>query len=141
MKKLLLASVTLLIFSISILIFQLSCTKVSLAKGTGINGGEGMLILYVDHDAQASTNARTFWLMDSNGSNRQRVNIVLPSSEYSLNDGRLVESATHIIFSATKSTPTDQIDIVYKCNIDGTGLTELFRGGSYTNHYELSDAY
>jgi hypothetical protein len=145
MKKLLMGSVVLLVFSLSLLTFQLSCTKVSLAKGQdgsdNNDGGKGKLVLYVDINTQAQSQARSFWLMNSNGTNRHRVNIVFPSQEYNLNNGRLVENASHIIFSATKINETEQIDIMYKCNIDGTGLTELFRGGSYVTQYDVSDSY
>jgi len=140
MRKLFLGSVSLLTFSLAIIVFQISCSREAFADNDdGTN--KGKLVLYLRQDTQAPVNGYSLWLMNSDGTNRRQVTIVFPGDEYNIEGGRLVDGGKKIIFVAGKINESEQIKIVYKCDLNGSGLIELFRGESYVDNFYLQDSY
>lgn len=143
MKKLLQSSLALLLFALAMVIFQISCSKEAGAHDddnySNNNGGNGQKVLYkrISADQPASTE---LWLMNSNGTNRRKVNINLPAADIYIETARLVDGGTRIVFFATKLNETDNFRIAYRCNVDGSNLTQLFQGAQF-EHYEMHDVY
>ena len=141
MKKLFLGSIALLTFSLAIIVFQISCSRIAFADNGDDGPNKGKLVLYLRYDNQ-SPNGYSLWLMNSDGTDRRKVNIVLPSDEYGISEGgRLVDGGKKIIFVAAKTNESEQIAIVYKCDLNGSGLTELFRGESFVDNFFIEDSY
>jgi Tol biopolymer transport system component len=142
MKKLLMGSAALILFSISIVVVQASCSKEASAGNDDDNGGKGKLVLYrKSSNSSDPSEIEQLWLMESNGSNKRRVNLVFPGNDYFVQTGRLVDNGTKIIITVSKINETgDNYMIFYKCNLDGSGLHQLFRGEQFEN-YQLQDVY
>jgi hypothetical protein len=141
MKKLLMGSVALILFSVSVVVFQVSCSKDAMAGNDDDNGGKGKMVLYkISTDAGGDQNNEQLWLMESNGSNRHRVNIVFPQNDFFITSARLVDKGTKIILFAIKFNEVDNYRVAYKCNLDGSGLTQLFQGAQFDD-YQMQDVY
>jgi len=142
MKKLLMGSVALILFSVSIVVFQASCSKEANAGNDDDNGGKGKLVLYrKSSNSSDPSEIEQLWLMESNGSNKRRVNLVFPGNDYFVQTGRLVDNGNKIIITVSKINETgDNYMIFYKCNLDGSGLHQLFQGEQFEN-YQLQDVY
>ena len=143
MKKLFLGSVALLTFSLAIIVFQISCSRDAFADNGDDGPNKGKLVLYMVNNTQATVHARSLWLMNSDGTDRRQVNIVFPGDEYDISEGgRLVDGGKKIIFVAAKVNESEQFAIVYKCDLNGSGLTELFRGESpFVEQFNREDSY
>jgi hypothetical protein len=142
MRKLFMGSIALLTFSLAIIVFQISCSREAFADNGGDDGpNKGKLVLYMVQNTQVA-HGRSLWLMNSDGTDRRQVNIVLPGDEYDISEGgRLVDGGKKIIFVAAKANESEQIAIVYKCDLNGSGLTELFRGESFVENFNIEDSY
>ena len=123
MRKIFLASIALTIFSISILLFQISCQKPVDAQT--LAPLPGTLILY---NRTAIGGPDEIWRSNIDGSNQQKINIVLPAGlKLELSDGgeiKVTPDNQKIVF---KVRGADQ-DFYYSCSIDGSNLTKIIDG-------------
>jgi hypothetical protein len=75
-------------------------------------------------------NYTEIWKVRTDGSNNQKINIVLPANtELNVNDGgafKLNRSATKLIFQA--KTTCAITGSLYSCNLDGTSVTKVVDG-------------
>jgi hypothetical protein len=138
MRKLFLGSAALFIFSLSVIIFQISCSKDAEAyNDDNNNDGDGKTVLY---KKTTSCGIDELWLMNSNAGNRRKVNIVLPSTDQFITHGRITDNGNKIVLITAKLNETDNYRIFYKCNLDGSGLNQLFDGSQFED-YQLQDVY
>jgi hypothetical protein len=135
MKKLLMGSVALTLFSISTLIFQMSCKKEANAQTTTNGLTQLNLVLFGKQSLSNGTflNAE-YWLMNTDGTNQRKISLSVPgATNYSVNC--LTPNGKKIIFTASfpTSNPSDFINKIYSCDIDGTN-NNLLVTGNYTDN-------
>lgn len=141
MKKLLLGSMTLLIFSASVIIFQVSCSKEANAKDDDGEGNGKLVLFRKDTNSPDPAEINQLWLMNSNGGNKRRVNVTFPGPDYFIATGRLVDNGTKIIMTISKINESgDNYYVFFKCNLDGSGLQQLFQSQQFEN-FQLQDVY
>lgn len=111
MKKLLLASVTMMFFSFSVILFQISCKKDAKAN---ITGNSDIIPFVVWH---GGTNT-TIYTVNKDGTNLNPLSIANATGVYGIVDNK-------IIFAKSGG--------IYNCNIDGTNeqLIKAVPGTSY----------
>lgn len=121
MKKLLMSSAVLISFSLSIIFFQMSCKKEVLAQTSSTS-----LVIY---SKGSSSGNSEIWKANIDGSNQQKLNIILPSG-YTLNvngdGGQLVFTSDKqkIIFKAGNGS----FNSLFSCSVDGSNLTKIVDG-------------
>ena len=126
MRKLLQASVILLLFAVAILIVQSSCSKseaqISNAAITQINK-----FVYL----RAAGQGPEIWVSDYNGSNASKIPVVMPagsalSSDFGQWEVRLSPDGQTLFFlGVLTDTNTTQI---YSCHIDGSNVQVVVPG-------------
>lgn len=137
MRKLFLSSIALLVFSLSIITFQLSCSKDAGAhEGDDDDGPNNRTILYIKTPL---TGYNELWAMKINGNDRHQINIAL-SQDYYISSARIADRGTKIVFVADKLNEIDNFRVFFKCNLDGSGLTQFFQGEQF-EHYVIQDVY
>lgn len=128
MRKLLLSSIVLFLFSASILMFQMSCKKEAKADNPIVTQSDGLKqlgkILYY------SRGDGGFWLMNYDGTDKKKLNIILPSGETDFGEAKLSPDGQTLFFTAWHPVMTSEKDItsIYSCKLDGSGLTKLLKG-------------
>jgi hypothetical protein len=119
MKTIFKSSLVLLLFSVSLVLFNLSCSKESVAQPTTPqNVG---LIVFV----KVGDNSNNFWTAKYDGTGATKVTIAsfpaqaeTDEASFQLSpDGKKVFFLLYI--------PSTQIQSIYSCNVDGTGLTQV----------------
>lgn len=121
MKKLLMSSAVLITFSLAIIVFQMSCKKEVLAQTSSSS-----LVIY---SKGSSSGNSEIWKANIDGSNQQKLNIILPSG-YTLNvngdGGQLVFTSDKqkIILKAGNGTSNS----LFSCSVDGSNLTKIVDG-------------
>ncbi|HMK25342.1 MAG TPA: hypothetical protein VK483_04870 [Chitinophagaceae bacterium] len=137
MRKLFLSSIALLVFSVSIIVFQMSCSKEAGAhEGDDDKKANNRTILYIK---TPETGFNELWTMDINGNNLHQINIAL-SQDYYISSARVADHNNKIVFTADKLTETENFRVFFKCNLDGSGLTQIFQGEEFEN-YGIQDVY
>ena len=121
MKKLLLSSIVLFIFSLSILIFQISCKKSAKADQPQetTSAIAGKILYMVDN----GSNNASFWTANYDGTDKQKLNITLPSGYNYVYHFRISPDGKKIIIGFD---PSD----IYSCNIDGSDMKKVIDGST-----------
>ena len=140
MKKLFLASITLLLFAISIVIVQISCSKSEAQnRPSGITSFDKILYSF-----NANPDGVEFWTANIDGSNQAKINLVLPPA-VTLNryvnevNPKLSPDGTKLYFRAYDST-TSRFGI-YRANIDGSAVINIITLPQLTGNQVLHDVY
>lgn len=123
MKKIFKASFVLLFFSMSIFIFNMSCKKESTAQTNTTNvtpQNLGILIFSKNGD---KTNE--FWTSKYDGTSQLKVTISSFPADGDIDGSswRISPDGKKVFFLLY--TPSSQVQSLYSCNIDGSGLTKL----------------
>jgi Tol biopolymer transport system component len=126
MRKLLKASLILLLFSTSIAIFQMSCTKEVEAQ-TSVSSDLIVLL------KKGNDGSYQIWTSDATGNNQKYVAVSLPTGyNFSFsNDGgqlKLSSDRSRIYFTASIVGSSTSI---FTCTITGTNVTKLIDGCSF----------
>ncbi len=126
MRKLLLSSIVLFLFSASILIFQVSCKKEVNADIPSVaqcdDSKQLCKILYEGEDK--------FWLMNYDGTDKQKLNIPLPSGETAIESVKLSPDGQRIFFVTVQelkgatSYPYEYFHL-YSCKLDGSDVKKI----------------
>lgn len=122
MKKLLLASASLLLFAIAITLFQISCKKDAMAQTESNN----TVILY---QKRVITGFGTeWWVCSKDGSNQRKVNFPVNIIIRQLGVS-LMPDKNSVVFSASENTLM-AVSNIYTMNIDGTNLQKIVSNGT-----------
>ena len=117
MKKLLLASASLLLFAFAITIFQISCRKDAMAQ----NNPENIVILY--QKRVPTQYGIEWWVCSEDGSNQRKVNF--PANIIIRQLGvSLMPDKNSVVFSASENSLA-AVSNIYTMNIDGTNLQKI----------------
>lgn len=129
MKKLLMGSIVLTVFSTSMLLFQVSCKKDANAQTSGTTGlAQLNKIIYRAY----YNNVSDIYTSNYDGSNRTKVNIILPAG-VTITNGysqdfilKLSPDGKTIFFSGVTSSSTYPEPVnIYSCNIDGSNVNKI----------------
>ena len=127
-------SIALILFSISILIFQISCKKEAQAQNGTTSLRQLNLVVF---KKVSSSDVREIWTSNYDGSNTNRINIVLPNGVVFSDDmqPKLSPDGQKIFFEAGASTQTKISGDLYTCNFDGSGVIKIVdrAGGNINN--------
>lgn len=172
MRKLLLGSFALMAFSIAIIIFQFSCKKTASAQtsytlppatsstlggvvvGNGLSvtsngtlsvsssGGVTQLNKIIFAKLVTSGGATEIWTMNYDGSNKTKVNIVMPAGQEIITESpKLSPDGTKVIFIGRTIASASNDDDIYICNIDGSNVTKIYDMPVGSGHTLLGGAY
>jgi Tol biopolymer transport system component len=130
MKKLLLNSIILFLFSTSVLMFQVSCNKDAIAE---TNNTTDKIIFVKTINNNSDKRASEVWTANIDGTNQQKVNIIIPK-EFEINGNiNISKDGTKIILVLYEQR-TQSMDI-YTCNIDGSNLKKVVGDSVYKTFY------
>lgn len=132
MKKILLSTVVLLAFSFSLILFQISCKKVARAEMITVDTVKQQNKIVFIKIGPPSV-SRAIWQANYDGSNAQKLNIMLPANvgiDGTLGASLSVSPDHKKIFFTAGDTTTNHIYDIYSANIDGSNAQKV-----------LSDAY
>jgi len=135
-KKLFLGSLALLSFAVSILVFDASCSKQALAQTSSTQLNK---IVYLSKHGTGSE----IWIANYDGSNKTKVNYVLPSGLtldfiYGV---RMSPDGKKIFFSASPDGYGEAADGIYSCNTDGSSVTKIITATNSTDSLHIGGAY
>ncbi len=142
MKKIFLASLILTSFSLSILLVQISCSKNTDAQPPNNTAGITQLnkIVYETASNGGPRYNTTIWIVNYDGTNQTRVNIILPSGLGVAGNARLSPDGKTIFFVAGNNSTYKWY--IYSCNIDGSNAHEIVDGSALPNEgLNLDGAY
>jgi len=128
MKKLLMASLILLVFALSILVIQTSCSK----SNAQINSSTSQVGKIVFFKGQGSFS--TIWTANYDGTNQVQIPIVLPpnvvlDTDASSKSLSISPDGQKIFFTAKDITvSTAQIVSIYSCDINGSNSGVAVQG-------------
>jgi hypothetical protein len=157
MKRLLLGSVTLTLFAISVTVFQISCQKDAQAQTTtytlppattttlgGVIIGNGLSVtsngtLSVNSTGVSQQNKFIFaksvsgvteiWIANYDGTNAQRINIIVPTGLRIDGDrGPQISPDRQRIFFLMGNFTTGTSYSIYSCKLDGSDLIRVIDG-------------
>jgi hypothetical protein len=144
MKKILMSSAVLLLFSVSLIIFQMSCQKSSIAQSSTQTSNK--ILLKKDIERQVGTTVDSsgksipvyrysvdFYVVQYDGTNLSKINIVMPSGEYPWGNGSISPDGEKLIFNALN---INNHHSVYSCFLNGSNLIKLVDGS-----YQVQGAY
>jgi hypothetical protein len=119
MKTIFKSSLVLLLFSFSLVLFNLSCSKESVAQTTTPQN-VGLIVF-----SKSGDNPNNFWTVKYDGTGATKVTIASFPAQAETD-----ESSFHLSPDGKKVffllyVPSTQIQSIYSCNIDGTGLTQV----------------
>ena len=120
-KKLLIASAALTIFALAMIFFQLSCKKSANAQNNSATASQINKLIF---KRITSSNSREIWTSNYDGSNANRINILLPNGIVFSDDmsPKLSPDGQKVFFEAGTSNQTKISGDLYVCNVDGTGV-------------------
>lgn len=124
MKKLLLSSIVLFLFSLSIVVFQISCKKEIKAQSVTADGLKQLgKVLY-------RSNSQEYWLINYDGTGKQKLNIAVPSGETAINYAKLSPDGKRVFIITYKKTGQTEVFHLYSSNLDGSDLKKVIQDDS-----------
>jgi len=137
-------SAVLLLFSVSLIIFQMSCQKSLIAQSSTQTSNK--ILLKKDIERQVGTTVDSsgqsipvyrystdFYIVQNDGTNLSKINIVMPSGEYPAGNGLISPDGEKLIFNAFSISNHPS---VYSCFLNGSNLIKLVDGS-----YQVQGAY
>jgi hypothetical protein len=112
MKKILLGTIALTAFSFSILLFQISCKKE--AKAQTVQNQQNKIIYL------KTGQTTTICIANYDGGNEQQINIAVPANNVIETLASISPDRKTIFFAVSPVNSSNEI--LYKCNIDGSGV-------------------
>lgn len=129
-------SIAILCFSIAISIFQISCEKEAIAQSSSTTQQQGKII-FSKYLITNTIGSSEIWTANYDGSNQTKIPITIPAGmEIEGNIGLSPDGQTlfFAIWDGSKSS-------LYKCKIDGSGLTKIVSNTSSNVDVEMQVAY
>lgn len=154
MKRLLFASLALIIFSLSVIIFQISCQKAATAQTTDtlaplditlfyktVQAAVGVMVDSAGRQTTVTKPAAEYYTVKNDGSNLTKINLNLPTGQYASagigSTGHLSPDGKKLVFTALN---VNSQSTIYALTIATGNLTKLVDGNSSSQNL-LVDTY
>ncbi|MFN5427811.1 MAG: TolB family protein [Bacteroidota bacterium] len=122
MKNMLKSSIVLLLFAVSAVLFNISCEKEALAQTSAPSTPTALGLLLFSKDGDKSNE---LWLAKYDGTNQTKITIASFPTGGDIDRSTIKMSPDGKKIFFCMYIPGSNVQSIYSCNADGTGLTKL----------------